>query len=512
MPSKLDTSTLEEVGKIVEDFDNRLTGPRKDELARIAQRIREPLRIAVAGLVNSGKSTLVNALLRQTVAPTDVTECTRLVTWFQHGKRERVEVIPREGEAVSVPLERNGALRQLPRTLPLPVEEIAALHVYLNNDALRRMTVIDTPGLGSIEEEISAQTEQFLTMRRSSLEAAMTADVILFLVNRSIKTDDRRMLELWANAADPGNGAGLAGSAVNAIGVLTKADELGDGGDPWPVAVELALRQTDRIADQVATVVPVIGLLAETANTAALTERDVGYLERLVALEADEREEMLLSLGDFRDWEQSVPEGERLVPDEIRKHLIDRLGLYGLRRALEEVANGTSGALALNAAVERASGIDELERALDENFLGQRSDLLLASSALDALDELGYSETDDPAEADALSELRERVEAVLDDEGMHPLAELKALESVLTAEVELPPELVEDFKRVTAAGPLSQRQGVPSGIPADMRAAAIAGIERWRRFMFDEASPQQDRIARVAIESYTLALRSLDNE
>ena len=125
MPSQLDTSPLEEVGKILEDFADRLEGTRKAELDRIAQRISEPLRIAVAGLVNSGKSTLVNALLRQTVAPTDVSECTRLVTWFQHGKRERVEVIPLNGEVVTVQLERSGARRQLPRALPVPVEEIA---------------------------------------------------------------------------------------------------------------------------------------------------------------------------------------------------------------------------------------------------------------------------------------------------------------------------------------------------------------------------------------------------
>ena len=292
--------------------------------------------------------------------------------------------------------------------------------------------------------------------------------------------------------------AGLAGSAANAIGVLTKADELGDGGDPWPVAVELALRQTDRIADQVATVVPVIGLLAETANTAALTERDAGYLEKLAALDAEEREEMLLSLGDFRDWEESVPEGERLVPEEIRKHLSDRLGLYGLRRALEEVANGTSGALALNAAVQRASGIDQLELALDEHFLAQRSDLLLASSALDALDELGYAETDDPAEAEALSELRERVEAVLDDGRMHPLAELKARASVLTGEVELPPS---SWRTSSVSRPPARsrsaseypapipRKCVPRHLPASRpggglrltrRAQSRIGLRAWR--------------------------------
>lgn len=508
---QLDTSPLTEVANIVDDFADRLTGPRRTELDRIALRIREPLRVAVAGLVNSGKSTLVNALLRQAVAPTDVSECTRLVTWFRHGEHERVDVISRTGETISVPLERDGALRHLPRVLPIPVEEVGALHVFLANDVLRRMTVIDTPGLGSINEEISAETEAFLAMRRSSVEAAVTADVILFLVNQSVKSEDRRMLELWG-AAGAGNSGGLPGSAVNAIGVLTKADQLGDGRDPWPTAVELALRQADRIADQVATVVPVIGLLAETANTAALTERDAGYLEKLSELDASEKEEMLFSIDDFRHWEAAVPANERSVPDDVREHLIDRLSLYGLRHALEEIANGASGAVAIKAVVESASGIDRLERALDEHFLARRSDILVASSALDALDELGYARSDDPLEAEALGELRDRVEMVLTDEGMHPLAELKALESLLTGEVELPPDLAEDFKRVTTPGTRAQRLGLPSGDNAALQAAAVAGNDRWRLFAYDEASPDQDRIARVAMESYRLALRSCQFE
>ena len=60
-------------------------------------RARPPLRVAVTGRVNAGKSTLVNALLRRRIAPTDVTECTRYACWFQHGVPERVEVVGPDG-------------------------------------------------------------------------------------------------------------------------------------------------------------------------------------------------------------------------------------------------------------------------------------------------------------------------------------------------------------------------------------------------------------------------------
>ena len=46
------------------------------ELDRIAARLSQPIRIALAGTLKTGKSTLVNALVGETIAPTDATEAT----------------------------------------------------------------------------------------------------------------------------------------------------------------------------------------------------------------------------------------------------------------------------------------------------------------------------------------------------------------------------------------------------------------------------------------------------
>ena len=47
------------------------------------ERFDEPLRVAIAGKVKAGKSTLLNALVGEEIAPTDAGECTRVVTWYQ---------------------------------------------------------------------------------------------------------------------------------------------------------------------------------------------------------------------------------------------------------------------------------------------------------------------------------------------------------------------------------------------------------------------------------------------
>jgi replication fork clamp-binding protein CrfC len=60
------------------------------QLHRNAGRLNEPMRIALAGTLKSGKSTLVNALVGEDIAPTDATEATRIVTRFRHGPTPRV--------------------------------------------------------------------------------------------------------------------------------------------------------------------------------------------------------------------------------------------------------------------------------------------------------------------------------------------------------------------------------------------------------------------------------------
>ena len=85
--------------------DPRL-GPEVDaELASALRRLDEPLRVALAGTLKSGKSTLLNALVGEEIAPTDATECTRVVTWFARSRAPRVAVV-RGGQRAELPIRR----------------------------------------------------------------------------------------------------------------------------------------------------------------------------------------------------------------------------------------------------------------------------------------------------------------------------------------------------------------------------------------------------------------------
>ena len=125
------------------------------------RRLDEPLRVAIAGKVKAGKSTLLNALVGEQVAPTDAGECTRIVTWYRDGATPRITLHPHAGAPRSLPVRRHdGAL-----TIDLggtPREECERLVVDWPAQSLRTTTLIDTPGLASTSTAVSQRTVAFL--------------------------------------------------------------------------------------------------------------------------------------------------------------------------------------------------------------------------------------------------------------------------------------------------------------------------------------------------------------
>ena len=72
--------------------------PHAARLVAVRDRLDEPLRVAIAGRVKSGKSTLLNALVASGSPPTDAGECTRIVTWYRDGHTYQVMAHPLHGE------------------------------------------------------------------------------------------------------------------------------------------------------------------------------------------------------------------------------------------------------------------------------------------------------------------------------------------------------------------------------------------------------------------------------
>jgi hypothetical protein len=100
-----------------------------------------------------------------------------------------------------------------------------------------------------------------------------------------------------------------------------------------------------------ATVVPVAGLLAETAVT--LEEDEFAWLRQLAVDPGASA--LLLSVGRFRDPERSP------LAAEVRERLLARFGLFGLRLATASIASGAvQTSTALSKLLREHSGMSAL--------------------------------------------------------------------------------------------------------------------------------------------------------
>lgn len=479
---------IETVSELIASVRADVTADVRGDLDGIESRLREPLRVAVVGRVNAGKSTLVNALLGQRAAPTDVSECTRVVTWFRYGHPERVTARLKAGGQIDVQLTPEGAL---PSTLPVPTEDIAYLHAYLANELLRSMTLIDTPGIGSVHGALSASTQQLLTTRTTA-DAAAAADAVVFLLNQPVMEDELATLRGFTSP----DGA-PAGAAPSAVGVLGRADQLSDGvASPWAVALELASYYSRLFRDDVAAVVPLMGLIAETAETAGLTERGAKHLLRLAELDEKSFGRLLWSVDRF-------VAGEAPVASEDRQKLLELLDLYGVAIAVSFLRDGShSGATAVRRHLSSTSGIADVKRML-ASYFKEHDHVLKVRSALETLRRLSYRSSDADGAA-VLSRLRAGVDALTLDPLMHPIAELETLHDAATGKLTLPPDMMEELRLLLAPGSPATKLGVAVAGPTAVREACRAGMIRWRTFMNTAASPGQARACRVVIRSYQL--------
>src|SRR3546814_4621120 len=126
-----------------------------------AQRLREPLRVAVAGIVKAGKSTLLNALIGERIAPTDAGECTRAITWYRYAPTARVTLHLTQGAEVRLPVRRTDGRLEIDLGTRR-ADEVAWIDVGWPSESLRSTVPIDTPGIASLTAENSARS-----MRRS---------------------------------------------------------------------------------------------------------------------------------------------------------------------------------------------------------------------------------------------------------------------------------------------------------------------------------------------------------
>jgi hypothetical protein len=454
----------------------------------VLRRLSAPLQVAVAGRIKSGKSTLVNALIGRRVAPTDVGECTRLVTRFQYGTVDRVELIFLDGKKQVLPFDAGG---MIPGDLEVDFDKVSHLEAYLTNAVLRDLTVIDTPGLGSLDDASVKRTEQLLGAAKhrkddedgeetaadddldpTSRNAVAGAEAVLYVVTQGVRADDQQALAAFTAAT-----ASREAGPVNAIAVLNKADTI-----------------KPRVAD----VIPVIGLIAESAESGGFTSADADALRSLSTLDDATWETMLMSADIFATWECEVAAG-------TRTRLLETLDLYGIRVAVDALrADPDLTAGSLRRTLLNASGLAGVRGRLDAVFRA-RADGIKAAAALASVTALAHA-SGDPGER---QRVHDAIEVLLAKPEAHQLRLLEALTLVTSGAVAMPEDLAEEVLRVGSTADVGEQLGLRGRPHKELSAYALERAGWWRSFASFGATPAQSRVAHVVHRAYFLIWQQL---
>jgi hypothetical protein len=335
---------------------------------------------------------------------------------------------------------------------------------------LEKVTLIDTPGLASLNDENSRRTREFLEYDG---DRPGDADAVIYLM-RHLHKSDAAFLDAFMDRSV------TAASPVNAVAVLSRADEIGAGRlDAMDSADRIARRYRDDayVSSLAATVVPVAGLLAETGLT--FREDEAAALRALAATPDDVLEQMMLSADQMCDLHTSD------LTVELRRDLLDRLGMFGVRIGVDLVKNkGATTAAALAPLFVEQSGLTKLRKVIDEHFL-PRARVLQARSALAALRALARDlAKDNAALADRLDREAERIEASAVD-----FARVRAAHLVASGTVTVHDDERADLDRLLLGDGRIALGIATDADPDQIKKAALVQIERWRSRGADPLAP-----------------------
>ena len=453
------------------------------QLDRIGARLNEPLRIALAGTLKSGKSTLVNALVGECIAPTDATEATRIVTWFRHGPTPRATANHVGGRRSNVPIVRTadgtGGLTFEFETLH--PDDVADIDVEWPAEELTAATIIDTPGTSSLTPDVSARTLRLLVPP----DGVPRVDAVVFLL-RTLNAADIALLK------QIGDLVGGSAGALGMIGVASRADEIGAGRiDAMLSANEVATRFTTEL-DRTGicqAVVPVSGLLALTART--LRQSEFAALQKLAGVEPAALNKAMLSADRFVRDDPTLP-----VDSATRAQLLDRFGMFGLRISLALLRAGVDDADSLAADLLERSGLVALREVIDQHF-AQRSDQLKSHTALVALRRF-VQRHPTPATPRILAD----IEPLLAD--THAFEELRLLSQLRSRPTTLTEDEMASLRRIIGGSGTgaASRLGLNAERPQDGPRAAFAAAQRWRRRAEHPLNdPFTSRACRAAVRS-----------
>ncbi len=285
-------------------------------------------------------------------------------------------------------------------------------------------------------------------MLEDTNDAAASADALLFCLSKSLMSSDREAAETFADHRDL---AGLSGRT--AIGVLTKIDHptgpTPDLGAAMVQAEQFAQRWSRAYAGHFSAVLPVAGLLAETALTGALREQHARTLSALAQTWEDE---------DIRFATRGLNVPDSVIPSEVSREQLHQLmlllGKAAVAEMLKRIRDGyPADAASLTRLALDLSGFRELDDYVTQVFY-RRAGVLKAATVLGKLREQAKQAGDYQVLGSAID--------LLDRPELFPLRVIGIGRVLAQGSVRPPPGLIEQAWTAVQSGlaPMSNREAI----------------------------------------------------
>lgn len=191
--------------------------------------LSKPCRLAITGRVKAGKSTLINVLLDGDYAKVGVSETTATINIFEYGSPKSLDkpILCKfiSGEEKWISRQELDALQGNTEIIISKISEIESLTYYLNDNRLKNVTLIDTPGIdaavGKNGDAHQEQTELYLGLRNrhkeQTIELSNNADAVVLLLGEVTYEGDVDFIDGFLNSRG-------TNSSINTIGVLSQID------------------------------------------------------------------------------------------------------------------------------------------------------------------------------------------------------------------------------------------------------------------------------------------------
>ncbi len=418
------------------------------ELKDMQSRLSKPLCVAVVGLMKAGKSTFMNALMKEKILSTGTLETTYTVSWFKYGESPSLKIVFKDGSekiALYEELEK-WTVRPL-NTEKHILDEVAHVEIYYPNEILKTMELIDTPGLESTYKTDSLNTLNFLGQRlakeadKITSETASQAEAIVYAFSRAVAGKDAEVLEAF-------KGEENHSSPLNAIGIFTKVDgywnlATAPDSDPLEIVRDACHGYKEKLKEKLYTVLPVVAKPVETiCNMNDYTYQILEELSRV------DQTVLLEFLVDSYFFANEPADEDMPVSAKQREYILNLFGQYGIYSITKALRNGLSRE-ELPDYLYKINGIESASKIVRSHF-GNRAYLIKLDYVLRRLRSKANKilhNNNDFQVSQICQRIIEDIDALCQDE--QAFSEIEALQMYYSGDLKIPEAYLEDFLQIT---------------------------------------------------------------